>query len=218
MTWTKLRAKYQARIDALLTQNARLSADVARMEQGGAMTPAEMELLVHKIASDVVDYHLPGRASERLSAAISQAVEAANQRIAELEQVSGDICARCGWAFVLPSEECANCERNVLRVKVEAARAEERAECIKIVRAGGYCDGPQGTIEGQIAAAIRSRGTREAPACSGTVPRDCCAGDCGSVHRMPCECPDHPSSEPARCQEPDGTGAGTFACAQRTET
>ena len=56
---------------------------------------------------------------------------------------------------------CEACDR--LHAALEAVVREEREACAKLAHGSDFVDGPQGTIEGQIAAAIRARGLEEKP-------------------------------------------------------
>jgi ribosomal protein L40E len=49
-------------------------------------------------------------------------VERLEERVAELEQVSAEVCDKCGWAMKFPGENCRNCERDSLRAKLDRAK------------------------------------------------------------------------------------------------
>ena len=50
----------------------------------------------------------------------------AKEKLAELEQTTGDLCPVCGWSAVFP-DGCSRCERSRLEATIEAARPVMRA-------------------------------------------------------------------------------------------
>ena len=61
---------------------------------------------------------------------------------------------RCSSGHVL-DEYASGCYTCTVLANMDSVRAEERARILRIIETGAYYDGPHGTIEGQIARAIR---------------------------------------------------------------
>lgn len=60
---------------------------------------------------------------------------AAQQRIAELEQVSGDVCPACGWAGIRAGEPCAFCQQGqyIDRIAELEQRAQQSDSAIRVM-------------------------------------------------------------------------------------
>ena len=59
----------------------------------------------------------------------------AKEKLAELEQTTGDLCPVCGWSTVFP-DGCSRCERSRLEATIEAARPVMRT--VYVLRRGGW--------------------------------------------------------------------------------